>query len=358
MTRRVLGLLAHLRSEERGAVLVLMGAAMFGLIGMTALTVDAARYFELSRQLQNGVDAAAQAATVKLPEGPGAASAAATEYWNLNQPSLGDATLVDVSFPDGESRVRVEAEATIEFLFAPVMGFLDATVSASAEVALDARTVDVIVVIDRSGSMCLDSHGLMLECSDPPPQWEPFMQVQDAAIAFPDFIMTHTEDRLGLVSYSTDTTRDIPLSQGYAGFINQIEFQVQNLVPGGYTNIGGALAEAYAAVTQGSPNTDAEKIIVLLSDGVPNVYPALGNGWEVCVSGCAESYNYGLTEAEHAADNGVDIYTIGLGGTVDHDYMEQLATIGNGTYIFSPTPEELDDAFAQVARLIRVKFVE
>ena len=357
MIRMLRLLFSRLRAEERGVVLVLVGAAMFGLIGMTALTVDVARYFELRRQLQNGVDAAAHAAAVRLTDGQGAAAAAATEYWDLNEPSLGDATLIDVSFPGGaDTRVRVEAEATIGFLFAPLLGFSDATiVSVVAIVASDAQPIEVVVVLDRSGSMCRDSHGLILECPDPPPQWEPFTQVQAAAIAFPDSLITHTDDRLGLVSYSTEASRDMPISQGYAGYTNQVE----NLEPTGWTNIGHAIAEAADMLTGGGPNPDAQKIIVLLSDGVPNIYPDGGGGWTNCgSSGCAASYNYGRTEAANAADDGIDIFTIGLGLTVDGDYLQELATTGNGAYVFAPTGEALQEAFETIARLINIRFVE
>jgi Flp pilus assembly protein TadG len=61
-------------------VIVVAALAMAGLLGVCALVLDGAMVAEQRRQIQNGVDAAALAAAVHLPDDTARATAAAEEY--------------------------------------------------------------------------------------------------------------------------------------------------------------------------------------------------------------------------------------------------------------------------------------
>ena len=325
---------------------------MMSFMAMAALSLDIGMYMEARRQTQNAADAAAHAAAQAMPD-QAAAQAAADLYWDLNRPSLGTATL-SVTFPSA-TNVRVEAHNEVPFAFAPVIGVLAGEVFVAAEVGADALPADVVIAVDTSGSMCKDSHGLMLNCPNPGSSLHPWAEVQEATLAFPDYLLTHTEDWLGLVSYSSDATREMPMSQGYASYPTK----VGNLHPSGYTNIGHAIQVSIDTAVQGRPGSETMKIIVLITDGVPNIYPAGGGGWNNCGgSGCAAARNYGFDQADAAAALGIRLYTIGLGASVDADYLTELADHANGTYVESPTAADLEAAFAEVARRARIAFVE
>ena len=338
------------RSEEQGIALVLAGLGMMSFLAMAALSLDIGMFMEARRQTQNAADAAAHAAAQEMPD-LAAAQAAADLYWTLNEPSLGASTL-NVSFPTNQS-VRVEAYNAVPFFFAPVFGVLSGDVEVAAQVGADGQPADVVIAVDTSGSMCRDSHGLMLTCPNVP-NLQPWTQVQEATLAFPDYLLTHTDDWLGLVSYSTEANREMPMSQGYASF----PAKVGNLHPDGYTNIGHAIQESTDVATQGRPNVSTLKIIVLVTDGVPNVYPGGGGSWTTCSGTCAATQNYGRDMAEAAAAQGIQLYTIGLGATVDSDYLTELAELANGAYVESPTAADLEAAFAEVARKARISFTE
>ncbi|MEZ4501264.1 MAG: vWA domain-containing protein [Dehalococcoidia bacterium] len=339
------------RNEESGQALVLTGLASLALIGMAALALDIGMLLEARRQTQNAADAAAHAAAQEMPD-QAAAEAAAQLYWDLNAPTLGNATL-EVSFPDSRS-VRVEASNEIDFMLAPVLGIDSGDVTVAAEVGADALPADVVIAMDTSGSMCADSHGLRLTCPGGV-TLHPWQEVEEATLAFPDYLLTHTEDWLGLVSFSTEPHREMPMSQGYASYPTH----VGNLHPDGYTNIGGALEESIRTINQGRPNAGHSKIIVLVTDGIPNVYPGHGSNWNICGgSGCSQAYNYGRTQAEAAAAQGIRVYTIGLGDGVNSTYLAELASTGNGSYVESPTADDLEEAFAEVARRARIAFTE
>lgn len=338
------------RRDERGVALVLAGLGMMAFCAMAALSLDIGMMLEARRQTQNAADAAAHAAAQEMPN-QSAARAAAQLYWDLNAPTVGTATL-DITFPDSHS-VRVEASNQVAFFLAPVFGVDSADVTVAAQVGASALPADVVIAMDTSGSMCKDSHGLMLTCPTKG-TLHPWAEVQAATLAFPNYLLTHTEDWLGLVSFSTQPTRQMPMSQGYASYPTK----VNNLHPDGYTNIGGAIAESISTIAQGRPNSGNLKIIVLVTDGVPNVYPN-GNNWTICGgSGCSQAYNYGRTQAAAAAAQDIRLYTIGLGDSVNSAYLAELAATGHGSYVESPTAADLEAAFAEVARRARIAFTE
>jgi len=336
----------RVRSEERGVALVLAGLSMMALIAMTALSIDVGRLMEMRRQLQNAADAAVHAAAQEMPE-TGNAQAVAEEYFGYNDPTLGGST-INVSFPDS-SKVRIEASADVPFLFAPVLGIAFGTASVVSEAG--AQMTDIMVVLDRSGSMCRDTHGLMLNCPNPA-AWEPFNSVQDAAIDFAGFF-TAPYHELGVASYSTTASLNAALSANF-GVGSPYRTSIAAMAPAGYTNIGGGLQTARTHLTtSGRPET--LKVIVLLSDGVANIK---ADGSNCGGSGCAAASNYARTQAQAAADAGMRIYTIGLGDSVDATLLQDIANIGGGAYVYAPSGAELAATFETIADLVRVQILE
>ena len=340
--------------DERGTVVPLIVLALTPMVGMAALTLDLGRYYEVRRQLQNAADAAAHAGAQQLPDFVGAEHKA-LEYFDYNRPTIGTSSF-EVEFPN-DQRMRVVARVEVPMIFAQLFGVDTLGAEVVAQVATDTKKVDIVVVLDRSGSMCRDSHPSG-GCPSGGP-WDPFNAVQNAALGFPQYVLTHPEDRLALVSYATAATSDLPLIEGYANVIGPLQTQVGGLEPAGYTNFGHALSLAHSTLLDGDPEPGRRQIIVLLSDGVPNVYPDGSGGWTTCGgSGCAQSHDFGLDEADNAAADNIEIYTIGLGVGVNGGYLAEIAEIGGGSYIYSPSSAELEAAFAQVARLVKLTFIE
>ncbi|MEZ4502291.1 MAG: VWA domain-containing protein [Dehalococcoidia bacterium] len=336
--------------NEDGVAIVLTAMMMVVMCGMAALGLDVGMLFAARRQTQNAADAAAHAAAQELPN-LAAAQTAANDYWILNEPTLGTPSFA-VSFPDSDS-VRIEAHNEVEFFFAPILGFFSGDVEVAAQVGANAQPADVVIAVDTSGSMCRDSHGPMLNCPNVA-NLEPWNDVESATLAFPDYLLTRSDDWLGLVSYSSEATRQMPMSQGYPSY----DTTVMSLHPSGYTNIGHALEVSVDTITQGRPNVDTMKIIVLVTDGVPNIYGSPGH-WTNCGgSGCAAARNYALNVADDAELEGIRIYTIGLGNSVDASFLTDLAERTGGAYVESPTAADLETAFAEVARKARIKFTE
>jgi Flp pilus assembly protein TadG len=343
--------LRRLREEERGAALALGGLLMLAMFGACALTFDVGLYLELRRQLQNAADAAAHAGALSMPD-TAAAAASATEYFEANAPTFGDSSIA-VSFPGGgDDKVHIEVEADVNYVFAHVLGFTNGAVAASAEAG--AELLDIVVVLDRSGSMCIETHGVLINCPTSPATWQPFSAVKTAAKTFSgEFSPTYAH--IGLVSYSTSATLNRPLGTAFVGPTSLYATSINGLLPAGYTNIGGAIARARQELTSANARPGAQKVIVLLSDGRANV----SSGGSICFFGsCTSAANYARTEATTAANAGIDIYTLGLGDDIDPVLMQDIADIGRGSYVYAPDGGAIAATFEQVANMVRVRILQ
>lgn len=334
--------------SDCGQVIVLVTAAMMSMIAMMGLVFDVGMQLEQRRQLQNAVDAAAHAGAQSLPDTTDA-SAQATQYFNLNLPTGGTPTFtVNYPTPDFE-QIEIVGSLTVDYAFLSLFGKSSATVTARA--LAGAQPTDVMLALDRSGSMCQDSHGLMLNCPNSGSPHQPMTSVKDAGNVFQDLFAPGWA-RMGLVSFSTDATLDQPLTADF-GPGSALETAVNNVYPSGYTNIGDALHDSIAELKLGpGARPGAFQVIVLLSDGVPN---RCGGGAS-CSSVAAA--NYARAKAQEAAAQNITVYTIGLGDNVDEFLMQEIADIGGGTYINSPTAAELDATFDTIASLIKVKILQ
>lgn len=334
--------------NESGQVIVLVTAAMMSLIAMMGLVFDIGVQLEQRRQLQNAVDAAAHAGAQMLPVTTDA-SARATALFNANLPSSGTPTFtVDFPTPDLE-QIEIIGTLEVDYAFLALFGKSSATVTARA--VAGAQPTDVVITLDRSGSMCRDSHWLTANCPAPPPDHEPMTSVKDAAIGFQD-LFDPGWARMGLASFSTTASLDQVVSTDF-GPGSALETAVNGVYPSGYTNIGDAISVAHTEVTTG-PNVrvGSFKVIVLLSDGDPNRCA----GGSSCSDSAAATHSRNAATA--AALDGVTIFTIGLGANVDGVLMQEIADIGGGEYILSPSAAELEATFDAIAALIKVKILQ
>jgi hypothetical protein len=369
----------RLVSDEQGVAMVLITGGMIATLGIVGLALDGGRYYEVRRQLQNAVDAAAHAGAQELPDTT-VAAATAEYYWDLNKPPIASDSEIVVTFPDEgsgweDARIQIDVEATVQFGILGLVGKPSATVGAFAEAG--AQVKDIVVILDRSGSMCIGSHD-SFDCDewdrrDPPDgivtpawSWEPIRSTQEAAVTFSMFF-TPVYDRFGLVSYSTSAYLDRSLTTDFnnandnsfdddtiSGCVSCSDFadEVLELQPDGSTNIGHSIVLARNELLYGSGRPDASKIMVLMTDGIAN---RCGTGYS-CSTSAAASYAY--SEAVTAANNGIAIYTIGLGPDINETLLQNIADVGGGFYLNAPTEEDLEATFEEIADAIRIRILK
>jgi Mg-chelatase subunit ChlD len=167
---------------------------------------------------------------------------------------------------------------------------------------------DVMLVIDRSGSMASDGN-------NPP---EPLTSVKEAATLFINQL--ESDDRAGVISYATDASKpaDAGLTNDFEkvlGAIANIKIQTGSLQQ---TNISAGIEAAGKEFDLAAVNTLAKKIIILLTDGEPT-RP---------LSPSDKDYpkNTALALAQNAKNADATIYTVGLGKSVNSDFLSALAT--------------------------------
>src|SRR4029450_5603462 len=131
---------ARLRDAEQGAVLAIVAIALLVLIGMLVLTFDWGRGVALRRNMVNAADAGALAAAMECGLGNGEASArqAAGELVDQNNAAADgigfelDPAECSGAASDGKNEVTVTVRVPQDYVFAPIFGFDNGNVVASA----------------------------------------------------------------------------------------------------------------------------------------------------------------------------------------------------------------------------------
>ena len=183
---------------------------------------------------------------------------------------------------------------------------------------------EVMLVIDRSGSMSLAGASGRTKIDE----------ARDAASLFVQLIRAGTGNKVGLVSFSSDTTVDLALVDvtpvnkdvlvGPAPFVGG---KVGALVPGGATTIGGGLQAAGGQL----PAAVIPRSILLLTDGLQNTPPLIADaGVQAAISGI-----------------GLDVIGYGTAASLDGNLLSALASAHGGRYVRADSSLQLEKFFAQ-----------
>ncbi len=289
---------ASLRTES-GQVLVFVVLAMVVLLGMFGLAIDVGRAYFTQRALQASADAAALAGAQELPD-PGSSMSVAHTYSGAtggrNETKGVDGVSTNVttrclkSAPGCEpvNAVVVEQSAQVETLFARVLGIdsFDVDVKATACSPCAAKPLDIMLVLDRTGSMCQTSSG----ASDP--SCTDLNNAREGMKTFLGF-MDPSIDWVGLAVFPPGTTCGtpstsaynsagspyviVPLSDDYwsngdldpdSPLVSTIDCQQG----GGRTSYANAIEKAQAEF-DASGRPEVQDVMVVLSDGAANIGP-------------------------------------------------------------------------------------
>jgi Ca-activated chloride channel family protein len=199
----------------------------------------------------------------------------------------------------GESLVRMEL----------VIGAQADSRAASARVPSD-----LIVVLDRSGSMAGD-------------------KIEHARGAIRELVgQLGSHDRFGLVTYSNDATLAIPLSavddRARAAWLET----VSGIVPDGGTNLAAGLDLGLDTIERSRSSGRVPRAI-LISDGLANQGDATPEGL--------------LRRAGRAARGEYMLTTVGVGADFNEYLMSALADAGTGNYYYLRGAEDLARVFAR-----------
>lgn len=213
---------------------------------------------------------------------------------------------------------------TVNVTTIPCGGSLNVRLSLTATPDILENPVDVVLLLDRSGSM----------------EGSPLSSMKAGADTFIDILAEATGgsaegqigagSRIGVVSFATVATADTALITDVA----QLKDAVSDLTAGGNTNHAAAFTQAVELFDAASTN---QKVIVLFTDG------------RTTQGGDATPI------ATMAKAMGITIYVIGLEGNggIDLPALVSWASEPASAYVaIAPTEAELEDLFEDLARNI------
>ena len=196
------------------------------------------------------------------------------------------------------------------------------------------RPVDVVVVMDESGSMS----GTKIS------------QARSAAKQFVGLVDS-SRDRVGFVGYTDDSRFVLIQGQRYFGSDKtKLNTTIDGYNAGGGTAINRGLNTSLD-VHDVKSNSSRDRHVILLSDGQNS--PGDGACQEAGFSGensaCRTQFDeWTLAGAREAADQGIVVHTIAFGSSPDEQLMKDVANATGGTYSEATTGAELEAVFESI----------
>lgn len=202
-------------------------------------------------------------------------------------------------------------------------GTFTVTLALTAEPDIVSNPTDIVLILDRSGSMTNSLPSLKRAAKT-------FIDIIDEATDGTQDGQIGNGSRIGIVSFSTTAVQDTQLITS----VDALKSAVDGLTAGGSTNHEDAFTKALALFDPASTNA---KVMVMFTDGVTT---AGGPPNPVATAAKAQ---------------GVIIYAIGLAGNggIDEQALRDWASDPDSAYVaIAPTDEELEDLFEDLARNI------
>jgi uncharacterized protein YegL len=219
----------------------------------------------------------------------------------------------------------VTANKTLSATDISCSGSTDVTLTLQGETGIAGNPVDIVLVLDRSGSMV----------------GAPLANMKTGANAFVDVIDEATDgvldgviangSRVGVVSFSDNATVNEPLTTN-AGALKS---DINALVASGGTNHTAAINTAQAQLAGSNPAS--EKVMIIFTDG--QSVPSSANG---------------LAAANAAKAAGTEIFAIGL-GSVNVGQLNAWASDPDSEHVFiAPSSADLEAIFEAIGAAIVV----
>ena len=188
--------------------------------------------------------------------------------------------------------------------------------------------LDLFLVFDRSGSMIFDNW----DFTNP----EPLTSSKKAALGFLDKLDFYSNVKIGLASFATEASLDIPLSLDIASVKKSVEeisikAQTREEIFKEETNIAQGLELALDQITEDNLS-GTEKVIVLFTDGAPT-HPLKAGDKNYAL-------NYTKEVAQKIKNEGINLFSIGLGiENIDEGFLREISKTPDHYFSASEVPD-------------------
>lgn len=218
----------------------------------------------------------------------------------LPLPKYGHAVALDTRWGNSEVS-RSQREAILQ------IGFTTAEVNERT----DLRPLNLVLVIDKSGSMAAE---------------DKMSRVKDSLRTMLNKL--RPEDIISIVGF--DSSAEVLFPAGQVGNGSNARRAIDCLVPGGSTNLHSGLMVGYGQALRYF-RAGATNRVILLTDGIAN-------------TGVTDP-NRIAAESAQINGQGVDLSTIGVGLALNNDLLRTLARSGRGLYHFISDNKDINKVF-------------
>jgi len=226
------------------------------------------------------------------------------------------------------------------------------------EIAAPNPDREIILVIDTSGSMRwnIDGQETNKDAS------KRITIAKNAALKFIQNIGSNDKVKLSLVSYENIAY----VEKGLTTNFNDVKKAINNLNADGGTNIGDGLRRAYYELING--NSEAEKYIILLTDGEPTYHSYINVNKKKTYfmdMGAAKNYAGGGSKAtpedieycykvvnELINTKDIKSYMIAFTGGSNKNILESLANAAGGVYKAAKDSDALQKVYEDISQVV------
>jgi hypothetical protein len=362
---------------------------------MCAMVIDLGYLYWNQRNLQSSADAAALAGAMELPDATTSVNVA-KQYGTQGTAKNADSRISNIAesvttkcistIPGCSpvNAVQVDETATVNTFFMRVFGLNQAHihVRSTACSPCGVRTLDIMLVLDRTGSMCQDSTGATdpacTDLNNARAGMKTFLSYFDAksdwvglAVLPPAASVSQRCGTSSDTNYNSTSSKYVivPLSSDYKnqdGTLNSSSNLVStiNCVQGGGRTSYANAIEAAQAELSAHGRHDAQDVIVFLSDGAANTGPTY---YSTTSPYRTKPCHQGITSAAASKSQGVIVYSIGYAldddtggcksysGSVEspaitvYQALQGIAT--SPAYFYNqPTPGQLNTIYTDIAK--------
>lgn len=153
MWRRISSILSRFTADNRGVAALLFGIVLIPLMLGVGLAIDYSRALRAKQHLGQALDTAALAVGSWGNLNPAQINAKAQAYFDANfaAGNVGTPSALTVSVQD--AIVTISATSNVDTTFMQLAGISQITVGAVTEVTLNEKKIELVMVLDNTGSM-------------------------------------------------------------------------------------------------------------------------------------------------------------------------------------------------------------
>ena len=178
--------------HQAGVVVVAFGLLIPVVIGAVGVSVDISQAYLVKARLSSALDAAALAAAATGSDDEAEIQDKVDAFMAVNYPDGKIGTTIDVDVSLDGNELTVSASAQLDTTFMTVFGFDEVTVEAETIVQREVRGLEVVMVLDNTGSMSTDDNIGTLKIAT-----ANFISVLFESVSDPELV------RVGLVPYAS-----------------------------------------------------------------------------------------------------------------------------------------------------------